>query len=390
MKRRVAGIVEAITAERQGVQEIIARVAVGEASAMIGYAEGAQIASRSERRFAINLVELTGRVEVGDRVTLNTVAVELQLGTGGQDFVVAVERGQEPDAPAPGHILKLRYTPLQMPVLATEAPESPHHNDLGSFQSLNEMPVVCAQLHSQLPAICAGARWALPQHGGHLPPRIAYIMTDGAALPLALSRLVPQLKEQGWLTATITAGQAFGGDYECINLYSALATAQAVVGADMVVVCQGPGNVGTGTPLGFSGIEQGQAINAVASLGGTAIAAARISFADGRERHRGLSHHTLTVLQTVALAQAMLPLPILEGEQMQDLLETLETAGLEDSHQPVFIMADGGLELLQAAFPNVTTMGRSLDAERPFFLSACASGILAGQFIEARRNEAEI
>ena len=384
MKRRVAGQVETITAERQGAQELLVRVAAEE-SRPIANAAATVNQESGELRPAINLVELCGRVRVGDQVLLNTVAVELGLGTGGQDFVVAVLRDEEPDAPAPGHILKLRYTPLQVPVLAVESPESPHHEALRRFQSLNEMPVVCAQLHSQIPAICAGARWALMQHGGHRP-RIAYIMTDGAALPLALSRLIPELREKSWISATITAGQAFGGDYECVNVYSALATAYAVVGADMAIVCQGPGNVGTGTPLGFSGLEQGQAINAVASLSGTAIAAARISFADARERHRGISHHTQTVLKTAALAQAMLPLPVLEGEQMQILLDTLEDSGLEESHQPVFIMADSALDLLQSLEVNVTTMGRDVEAERPFFLSACAAGILAGQFIEAKRD----
>lgn len=384
MKRRVAGQVEAITAERQGAQEIQVRVSAGESRPEANAAEVAQ-ESTGGVRAAINLVEISGRVEVGDRVLLNTVAVELGLGTGGKDFVIAILRDEEPSAPAPGHILKLRYTPLQMPVLAVESPESPHHNTLRRFKSLNEMPVVCAQLHSQIPAICAGVRWALMQHGGHRP-RIAYIMTDGAALPLALSQLVAALQEQGWIASTITAGQAFGGEYECVNVYSALATAEAVVGADMAIICQGPGNVGTGTPLGFSGLEQGQAINAAASLGGVAIAAARISFADARERHRGISHHTLTVLQTVALAQAMLPLPILEGEEMQSLLETLEGSGLEESHQPVFIMADSALDLLQSLEMSVTTMGRDMETERPFFLSACAAGILAGQFIEAKRD----
>ncbi len=384
MKRRVAGQVETITAERQGAQEILARVATGESRREANAAEPNQ-RERGELRPAINLVELCGRVEVGDRILLNTVAVELGLGTGGKDFVVAILRDEEPDAPAPGHILKLRYTPLQVPVLAVESPESPYHEMLRRFQSLNEMPVVCAQLHSQIPAICAGVRWALMHHGGHRP-RIAYIMTDGAALPLALSRLIPELREKSWISATITAGQAFGGDHECVNVYSALATAYTVVGADMAIVCQGPGNVGTGTPLGFSGLEQGQAINAVASLSGTAIAVARISFTDTRERHRGISHHTLTVLKTAALAQAMLPLPVLAGEEMQILLNTLEASGLEESHQPVFIMADSALELLQSLEMNVTTMGRDLEAERPFFLSACAAGILAGQFIEAKRD----
>src|SRR5205823_5808213 len=126
-------------------------------------------------------------------------------------------------------------------VLAVEAPESPHHEAIANFSSLSDRPVVCAELHSQVPAICAGARWGLRECGWPREPRIVYIMTDGAALPLALSRLVPQMQKAGLVQATITAGQAFGGDYEAVNLYSALAAARCVTEADIVIVCQGPG-----------------------------------------------------------------------------------------------------------------------------------------------------
>jgi hypothetical protein len=390
MKRRITGTVEVIVSERPGAQEIIVRIedeikGGSEAEAAgVGNDSKAQQAGASCFRKAINLIELTGRVAMGERVILNTVAVELGLGTGGKDFVISVLRDQEPNAPAPGHILKLRYTPLQTPVLAAESPESPHHDALCRFDSLNGLPVVCAQMHSQIPAILAGMRWGSQRHSERAMPRIAYIMTDGAALPLALSQLAAQLREREWISATITAGQAFGGDHECVNIYSGLATASIVVGADLVIVCQGPGNVGTGTPLGFSGIEQGQAINAVASLGGKAIAAARISFADPRARHRGLSHHTVTVLQNVARASAIVPLPYLPGEEMQRLLDALEETQIEEKHQPMFIKADDALDLLQASDLNVTTMGRGVDADRPFFLAACAAGIAAAQLLTTK------
>ena len=387
MKRRIAGTVESIVSERPGAQELVVRVEGGSGTATAWAESGREAGQQADAagfRKAINLIELTGRVAVGERVLLNTVAVEIGLGTGGKDFVVSVLRDEEPNAPAPGHILKLRYTPLQTPVLAVESPESPHHDALCRFDSLNGLPVVCAQLHSQIPAILAGMRWAAQRQGGSALPRVAYIMTDGAALPLALSQLAAQLRERDWIAATLTAGQAFGGDYECVNIYSALAAACAVVRADLVIVCQGPGNVGTGTPLGFSGIEQGQAINAVASLGGAAIAAARISFADPRARHRGLSHHTVTVLQNVARACALVPLPYLPEEEMQCLLDALEETQIEEQHQPIFVKADDALSFLQASGLRVTTMGRGPDDDRPFFLAACAAGIAAAQLLEIR------
>lgn len=372
MLRRMAGIVETITLERPGAQELLVRVDTptsGEGSGL---------------RPALNLTMLTGRIAVGERVLLNTVAVEMGLGTGGQDFVVTgLERNSEID-PAAGHILKMRYTPLQVPVLAVEAPESPHHDAIRLFAGLDDLPVVCAELHSQLPAICAAAHWAVEKQGGQRPPRIAYIMTDGAALPLALSRLVPELRAHGLLTATITTGQAFGGDYEAVNLYSALAAAKAVVEADIILVGQGPGTVGTGTALGFSGVDQGLAINAAASLGGMPIAVARISFADTRRRHAGLSHHTLTVLTRIARAPVLLPLPRLSPEQNQALADMLEESGLTEIHDPIVVDAEQALRSLEARGLHVTTMGRSLTEERPFFLAAAAAGLLAAQLIESR------
>lgn len=364
MKRRVTGQVVEIYASRPGAREVIVAVPDGEGQETRG-------------RRAIDLVELTGGVVVGDSVVLNTVAVELGLGTGGLDFVVAVLRDEEPDLPVPGHIMKLRYTPMQLPVLAVEAPESRHHKAIQEFQSLDGLPVVCAQLHSQIPGIVAGARWAWRQTGRPGAPRIAYIMTEGAALPLALSRLVATLREREWLAATITAGQAFGGEHECVNLYSALATASAVVDADLVIVCQGPGNVGTDTPLGFSGIEQGVAINAVASLCGSAVAVARISFGEERERHRGISHHTLTVLERVALSSALVPLPKLDPEQMAMVELALAATTISDRHTLVTVDAGAALADLVESGLSVRTMGRRVDAEQAFFLATCAAGIVA-------------
>src|SRR5207302_6904076 len=123
-------------------------------------------------------------------------------------------------------------TPLQFPVLSTESPESPYHSMLLEFDSLNGAPVVCAELHSQIPAIAAGIKWET----GHAA-RVAYLMTDGGALPLPFSRLVPRLQDCGLIDITVTAGNAFGGDYEAVNLYSGLATAKAAAGADVMIVC---------------------------------------------------------------------------------------------------------------------------------------------------------
>ena len=46
-------------------------------------------------------------------------------------------------------------------------------------------------------------------------------------------------------------------------MHSGLLAARHVLGADLAVVTQGPGNLGTGTPWGYSGVAAGEACNAV-------------------------------------------------------------------------------------------------------------------------------
>ena len=375
MIQRLAGVVDAILTERPGAQEV--RVVVDPAPDL----PACKVAGQ---RHALNIIALSGRVEVGHRVLLNTLAVEMGLGTGGLDFVITRMDAEHVDHTPAGHIIKLRYTPLQTPVLSVEAPESPYHEALRQFEGLDDLPVVCTELHSQLPAICAAAHWSARVQGCDRQPRIVYIMTDGAALPIALSRLIPELKERGWLHATITAGQAFGGDFEAVNLYSALAAAKEAADADIIIAGPGPGTVGTATPLGFSGVDQGLAINAAASLGGVPIVAPRISFADSRSRHTGLSHHTVTVLQKIARATTLVAMPRLPEHQRLAVEACLDMSETEERHEAVYIDAAMGLQALIDSGMSVLTMGRSLEEERPFFLAAAATGLLASQFAEAK------
>jgi len=378
MTYRAAGVVEQITAIRPGIQELLVRLEAG-----------TRVASPVDAvRPAMNLTELTGHVAPGDRVEVNTVAMDLNLGTGGFDFVVSVSSRSTGAVQANGHIVKLRYTPLQTPVLAVESQESCHHQTIARFVGLADTPVVCFELHSQLPAICAALHWALKECG--LTARVAYIMTDGAALPIAISRIVTALKERGMITATITAGQAVGGDYEAVNIYSAMAAARDVVEADVIVIGQGPGNVGTDTPLGFSGVDQGMAVNAAASLGGVPVFVPRISFADSRSRHVGLSHHSVTNLTSVVRAPVLVPIPRLPRDELTCLYEVMQEKGILDVHEAITIDADLGLQALEGCGLNVTTMGRGIDKERAFFLAAAAAGLLAAQLVESRVNQPEV
>ena len=334
---------------------------------------------------ALAYPQLVGDVLVGDRVLLTASALVRGLGTGGYAMVVAVPDRLPPDAPPQaGHIVKARYTPLQPMVLGVDEQESPWHEVLRDADDLAQMPVVVADLHSALPAVVAGARLAA-ERAGSSAPRVAYVMTDGGALPAWFSRSAAALREAGWLEATITVGQAFGGDLEAVTVHSGLLAARHVLGADLAVVAQGPGNLGTGTRWGFSGVSAGEAVNATATLHGRPVASLRVSGADPRERHLGVSHHSLTAYGRVALAPADVVVPVLQGElaelgeRIEEQAQALTRAAA--GHRVVRVSVDGLAAALEGTPVRLTTMGRGLGEDPAAFLAAGAAGVHAASFV---------
>jgi len=187
-----------------------------------------------------------------------------------------------------------------------------------------------------------------------------------------LSRSCAALKHAGWLAATVTTGQSFGGDLETVTVHTGLLAARHVLGADIAVVAQGPGNLGTGTRWGFSGVAAGEAVNAVAALGGRPVASLRVSGADPRERHRGISHHSLTAYGRVALARADVVVPGLPGEL--GALVAAQAARLGARHAVITVAVDGLEAALRAGPVRLSTMGRTLDEDLAYFLAAAAAG----------------
>jgi hypothetical protein len=337
---------------------------------------------------------LVGATPVGAHVLLNTTALDRGLGTGGYALVVAVlpDDGQpvaaSPRTDGPGHLVKARYTPHQTMVLGVDEQESPHHSTLQDADDLGGMPVVVADLHSALPAILAGARHHAQTHGQR-PPRVVYVMTDGGALPAWFSRTVAALRDHGWTHATVTVGQAYGGDHEAVTVHTGLLAAHHVLDADLAVVAQGPGNLGTGTRWGFSGVAAGEAVNAVATLGGRPVASLRVSGADPRERHQGISHHSLTAYGRVALLPAQVPVPRLDqvaasfaaaghdpralDARIQD--QAAHLAAARARHTLVDVPATPELaEALTHSPVRLSTMGRGLDQDPAAFLAAAVAG----------------
>lgn len=331
---------------------------------------------------AVCYVALTGSCAAGDRVLVNTTGVDLGLGTGSLHFVVArATAGGEPaadavSAPSGGHVMKLRYTPMQLDVLSVEEPASPHASTMRCATDARGLPVVCCALHSQIVHAAAAVKRADPR------ARVAYVMTDGASLPLALSQLVRDCASAGLLDVTITAGQAFGGELEAVNLHSGLLAARHVAHADVALVAIGPGVVGTATPFGHGGVAQGEAVNAAACVRAEPVVAVRMSFADPRPRHTPVSHHTLTALSRVALAPARVALPALPPEQASAVERALTCAGVWDRHTAEATSVTSQ-ELPDTCGVTVSTMGRSPADDPAFFAAAAAAGEVAARLARA-------
>jgi len=318
---------------------------------------------------AVNYNRLTGRINTNDEVLLNTTAVNLNLGTGGYHFVTFNLNNKEIRSEGSGHIMKLRYTPYQIKVLTAEEQDSNYHDAFNNFKSLNKMPVIVGTLHSMLMPIVSTLKYLSPKI------KIAYIMTDGASLPVWFSNTVSLLKKLELIETTITIGHAFGGDIETVNVYNGLIAAKEIANCDIAVITMGPGIVGTGTKYGFTGIEQGYILDAVNTLGGCAIGIPRIGFSDKRERHRGISHHSLTVFSEITRESSYIPLFNLDDEKNMLIDQQLKDFNIYKKHN-IITENENVLEAALKHFNlSVETMGRGYYDDPSYFLTCSAAGL---------------
>lgn len=334
-----------------------------------------EIEGESSRAVNYNLI--TGNVDIGDKVVLNTTAIELNLGTGGYHFVIFNYKNKPRKFIGElGHIMKLRYTPLQFSFLAAEEQESKYHKAFKGFKGLNKSLYIVGTLHSMVAPITAMIKWLRPDLN------ISYVMTDAGALPLHFSKTIKLLKDKNIINNTITVGHAFGGDLECVNIYTGIIAAKVVANSDVTIISMGPGIVGTDTKYGFSGIEQGYIIDAINNLGGKSIAVPRISFSDKRERHKGISHHTITVLSEIVNTSTNLVIPKLCDEYSNFIDLQIEENKINDRHN--IILEDGSeiLEALNHYQLKIKTMGRGYDDDEVFFLTLGAVGRTSIKLLE--------
>jgi hypothetical protein len=317
-----------------------------------------------ERRRAWADEAMLGEMREGDEVVVNTAALDLGLGSGGFDVVhVNLTRGLQGGAEGGAHVMKLNYTSLQHPVEPCERPvESARlrSHEEGANRTARSAPVLVLPLHGHL----APAAWAAAQAAPGL--KVGYVQTGGGALPGSLSRDVRELRERGLLAGHVTAAPAYGGEREALSAVGAIDAAVASLGWDAVLVGPGPGIIGSETRLGHGGITALDNAHATLALGLPTALSPRLSSSDPRERHRGLSHHTRTVLELL-----LAPVDVAIPEDARDIATAIEQLSGQDHHvHPV----PYDLDSYGASGLPTRTMGRDLDDDPLFFAAPLSSG----------------
>jgi hypothetical protein len=305
---------------------------------------------------------LLGEVHPGDEVVVNVAARDLGLGSGGFDVVhVNLTRGVDVSERGPEHVMKLNYTSLQHPVEPVEAADPESRFLLHGIGAKRTTRVLVLPLHGHL----APAAWAAAEAVPGI--RVGYVQTGGGALPGSFSRDLATLRERDLLCGHITAAPAYGGEHDALSTVGAL-DAAARLDWDAVLVGPGPGIIGSNTEFGHGGMAALDSAHAALSLGARTWISPRMSSADPRERHVGLSHHTYTVLELL-LAAVDVACP----SDFPDAAAELENAR-EDRHHLHLHHID--LDAYAAAGLPTKTMGRTIAEDPLFFAAPLAAGHL--------------
>lgn len=317
-----------------------------------------------ERRRAWADATLLGEMRTGDEVVVNVTALDLRLGSGGFDVVhVNLTRGLEASGASREHVIKLNYTSLQHPVAPVELPLRvipPIGGKVAAEGSEGTLRVLVLPLHGHL----APAAWAAAQAARGL--KLGYVQSGGGALPGSLSRDVAELRERGLLCGHITAAPAYGGEHEALSVAGALDAAANGLGWDVALVGPGPGIIGSETRLGHGGMVALDNAHAALALDLPTLLSPRLSESDPRDRHRGVSHHTLTVLEML-LAGVGIAVPEGRGDVAAEL-----AGAAGDSHR--LHEAQPDLSGYAASGLPARTMGRGIEEDKLFFEAPLAAG----------------
>ena len=324
------------------------------------------------------LTQLTGRVDVGDAVVVNTTAVELGLGTGGWHVVHWNLARDEWSEPGPGHIIKARYTSLQADVGSTEE----HWPELADVTRSTGMPVVAAALHSQLPAIAV----AFKQRAARRSARVRHDRRRRAAARALRSR------RRSSARATSSTRRSPAATRSAATTKRCRCTARSRSRTHIVARRRGGRRDGAGHRRHRDPARvlrhRGRARSSTRppACGGVPIACLRASFADPRERHRGVSHHSVTALTIATRSSRARPARRPSAATKSDVCAATSTRRASTArHEIVDVAPVGIVELLDGARPRTSSRWAGRRRDDPVLFEAAAA---AGSCAAAARPAA--
>jgi hypothetical protein len=319
-------------------------------------------------RPAVAYPRLTGPVATGDEVIVNVAAADLGLGSGGFDIVHCnLSRGLDGEG-GEGHVMKLNYTSLQHPV-------RPLEEGLEDAPPAEGIPVAVLALHGHLSCAVFALCTLVPE------VRAGYVQTHGGALPGQLSDTVADMLDRDMLAAHVSAGPAHGAPAEAITVEGALDAGRRM-GWDCAFVGPGPGILGSASALGHGGLAALANAHAALALGSPVVLVPRLSSADPRDRHRGLSHHTDTVLRML-LRPVRVPVP--EGLSLPSGA-ALGRAAARSGHEAAGVDVSELCDAYLGSGLPAATMGRSFEDDRDFLMAGLAGGALLAELISGRER----
>ncbi|ADQ46216.1 hypothetical protein Calkro_1360 [Caldicellulosiruptor kronotskyensis 2002] len=306
---------------------------------------------------AINFLDINHEVKEGQEVLVNTTARMLQLGTGGYDYILPFEAFKNLSK---GHIMKLRYTPLQFSVL-TEEEKNPDLFD--KVPNFNDIIVIVCELHSMLLPLCIYLKEKVKRI------KISVILNDWGMLNAKLSHNLEFLKENKFVDYIITCQEAFNGEFECINEINSLIFSQSL-GCDVAIISPLPGIVGTGTKFGFSSYKAVHVIEDVVRFGGRVVFPVRVSKNEKRQRHRFISHHSLTILNYV---NCSVEIPIFDFEDKIFFAKIYKILNNYRAKHTVAVVNEIDKMIVEKYKSIMSTMGRSYEQDCEYFLELFAT-----------------
>lgn len=342
------------------------------------------IQSRNLVEKAINYVDETGICNITDRVVLNSIGNRLKLGTGGYNFVYynisnKMEAGEIPGREY-GHIIKMKYTPGQLRVKTVEE-KVEYQNVFNDENKLSPRPVIFAILHSMLSPLVTTIKNINPDL------KISCIYTYGGAMNSNNSFILKKLRYLGLIDSIITTGECYGGDYESINIATGILFGYSKLNSDILVVCCGPGVAGSSTYFGFSTFEFVGWIYIAKLLGVLPVLIPRVSMADKRERHRGLSMQSISILKTLNFS---IDFPLYKDNRdikgFNYIYGQLEKHNIINKHNVHIIDNDIIKKIMGSLSSDNRVMGRNYE-EDPWFFNNCGSvGLYAVNALNKLKN----